>query len=553
MADLDPYSVPLTRATAAHLLRRATFGPTPAEITALVGQTAAQAVQTLIANSQYNPPPPVELDSTQPGAGQTYLDKPFNADRNFHFGYAIKLWWLGLMSHRQGTPALLDKLTMFWQNHFVTTREVVDDYRFVDRYLRLLRTNALGNFRQLVIAVTKDPAMLRFLNGNENEAGNPNENYARELQELFTMGTVDFDGNKNYTEDDVKAAARVLTGWGYSNFWTPGSTSFETVFALNRHDTTDKQFSSHYNNAIITGRNTVTAGDEELVDLVAMLLAHPQTATFICRKLYRWYVNPLVTAVVNETIIEPLAAFFASPANDFAIQPVVVKLLTSQHFFEESNRGCIVKSPAELIVGSIRFFNQPIPDITTDYSAFLKLTDFMQWRMEQLQMNTIDQPTVFGYEPFFQTGLSKNWINTTTIGMRNEFTDALIWRWLEVKPGYNMGIDLLAWATSLQVEFTNVPSATNPTGTPAITCEMVLTAFIADLFATDLYPSQQDFLIDTIMMNSIPRTSWQFEWNLYRTAFVNNTGDLSWRRNSVTWRLQNLMRYMLRMAEYHVF
>lgn len=553
MAALDPYTVPLTRVTAAHLLRRATFGPTPSEITALVGQTAAQAVQTLIANSNYNPPPPVELDADQPGAGQPFLDKPFNGGRNFQFGYAIKYWWLGIMSQQTGTPALLDKLTMFWQNHFVTTRTVVDDYRFVDRYLRLLRSNALGNFRSLVIAISKDPAMLRFLNGNENEAGSPNENYARELQELFTVGAVDFVGTKNYTEDDVKAAARVLTGWNYTNFWTEGSTSFTTTFALSRHDTTNKVFSAHYNNTTITGRNTATAGDDELADLVAMLLAHPQTAKFICRKLYRWYVNPHVTQAIEDSVITPLATFFASPANDFAIKPVLVKLLTSQHLFDAANRGCIVKSPAELIVGSIRFFNQPVPNGTTDYIAFAKLMDFMQWRMDQLQMNTLDQPTVFGYEPYYQTGYSKNWMNTTTIAMRNEFTDALIWRWLEVKPGYNLGIDVLAWATSLQADFNNVPSPTNPSGSPAITCETILAAFIADLFATDLYQSQKDFLIDTIMMDSLPRTSWGFEWNTYRTALITNSGELSWRRNSVTWRLQNLMRYTLRLAEYHVF
>lgn len=553
MPALDPYTVPLTRATAAHLLRRATFGPTPAEITAFAGQTASQAVQTLITNTNYSPPPPVEQDPNQPGAGQPYLDKPFNGGRNFQFGYFVKYWWLGLMTQQNTPLSLLDKLTLFWQNHFVTTREVVDDYRFVDRYLRLLRNGALTDFRSLVLAITKDPAMLRYLNGNENEAGNPNENYARELQELFTMGTVDFTGNKNYTEDDVKAAARVLTGWNYTNFWTEGSTSFATTFTVARHDTANKTFSANYGNTTITGRNTATAGDLELTDLVNMLLAHPQTAKFICRKLYRWYVNPHVTQAIEDAVITPLATFFASTGNNWAIQPVVVKLLTSQHFFDVSNIGSIVKSPADLIVGAIRFFGQPVPDTTTDYVAFGKLMDFMQWRMSQLQMNTLDQPTVFGFEPYFQIGYSKNWMNTTTVALRNEFTDSLIWRWFEVKPGYNLGIDVLAKATALQTNFSNVPSATNPTGTAAITCEAVLAAFTTDLLATDLFQTQKDFLIDTIMMQGIPRTSWGFEWNAYRTAVVTNSGDLYLKRNGVTWRLQNLMRYTLRLAEYHVF
>lgn len=288
MPLLDPYTAPLTRVTAAHLLRRATFGPTKAEITALVGKTATQAVQSLLTGINYNPPPPVELDENQPAAGQPYLNKPFNGGRNFQFGYYIKYWWLGLMTQQTGSPTLIDKLTMFWQNHFVTTREVVDDYRFVDRYLRLLRSNALGDFRSLLIAVTKDPAMLRYLNGNENKKGSPNENYARELQELFTCGALDFTGAKNYTEDDVKAAARVLTGWSYTNYWVENSTTFDTIFTPADHDTTNKTFSANYNNTTITGRSGSTAGDAELTDLVTMLLNHPQTARFICRKLYRW-------------------------------------------------------------------------------------------------------------------------------------------------------------------------------------------------------------------------------------------------------------------------
>lgn len=546
MPYLDLYTQPLTAKTAAHLLRRATFGPTQKEISTFTGLTAGQAVQQLISNANYTPPPPVDLDSTKATAGQTYLDKPFNSDRNFDFGHYLRYWWLGLMTSQTAPLSLLDKLTLFWQNHFVTTREIVDDYRFVNQYLLLLRNNALGNFRTLVTQVSKDPAMLRYLNGNENEVGKPNENYARELQELFTVGAFDFAGNKNYTEDDVKEAARVLTGWKYQNYWVAGSTSFGTTFSLPKHDKTAKTFSAHYNNTVITGRSTnpsatVTAGDAELDDLVTMLLKHPQTPRFICRKLYRWYVNPNVTQTIEDNVIGPLAQFFASSANNYAIQPVLVKLLTSQVFFDESNRGAMIKSPADLAVGAMRFFNQPVPDMSTDYAAFKTYFDFMFWRMRDMQMALIDQSSVFGYEPYYQTGYSKIWMNTTTIALRSDYTDAYIWRWLQVKPDYKMGIDLLAWATSLQANFSDV------SGTPAIACVDVQTAFAKNLFATDLFQTQIDFLIDTIMMQGIPRSSWTFEWNAYRSA-PDNTN----KRNAVNWRLQNLMKYMLRMAEYHL-
>lgn len=545
MPYLDQCTQPLTATTAAHLLRRVTFGPTQAEITNFTGLAAAQAVQQLITNANYTPPPPVDLDNTKPTAGQTYLDKPFNGDRNFDFGHYLRYWWLGLMTSQTAPPSLLDKLTLFWQNHFVTTREIVDDYRYVNQYLLLLRNNALGNFRTLVTKISKEPAMLRYLNGNENEVGKPNENYARELQELFTVGAFDFAGNKNYTEDDVKALARVLTGWKYTNYWVVGSTSFATTFTLSKHDKLDKVFSASYNNTIpnntIVGRSTATAGDDELNDLVTMLLKHPQTPRFICRKLYRWYVNPNVTQTIEDNVIIPLAQFFASAENNYAIQPVIVKLLTSQVFFDDSNRGAIVKSPAELAVGAMRFFNQPVPDMTTDYAAFKIYFDFMFWRMRDMQMALIDQPSVFGYEPYYETGYSKIWMNTTTIALRSDYTDAYIWRWLAVRPDYKMGIDVLAWATSLQSNFSQVST------TPAISCVDVQNAFSKNLFATDLFQSQKDFLIDTIMMQGIPRSSWTFEWNAYRTAPTDTN-----KKNGVTWRLQNLMKYMLRMAEYHI-
>ncbi|QJD80141.1 DUF1800 domain-containing protein [Spirosoma rhododendri] len=542
MPSLDPYTQPLTAKTAAHLLRRATFGPTQAEISAFTGLTAADAVNRLISNANYSPSPPIDLDSTQSTAGQPYLGLPFNGDRNFDFGHYLRYWWMRLMTDQTTPPSLLDKLTLFWQNHFVATREVIDDYRFVNRYLLLLRNNALGNFRTLVTEVSKDPGMLVFLNGGQNEVGKPNENYARELQELFTVGAFDADGNKNYTEDDVKAAARVLTGWKYTNFWKAGSTTFDTTFTSTKHDSTNKTFSASYNNTVITGRTGTTAGDAELTDLVAMLLRHPQTPRFICRKLYRWYVNPNVTADIENTVIIPLAQFFASTTNNYAIRPVLEKLLTSQVFFDDTNIGSMIKSPADLAVGSMRLFNQPVPDMNTDYTAFKKYFDFMFWRMRDMQMALIDQPTVFGYDAYYQTGYSRIWINTTTLALRSDYTDAYIWQWLEIKTGYKMGIDVVAWATSLQANFAD------PTGTPAITCVDVLTAFSKNLFALDLFQSQNDFLIDTIMMQGIPRTSWAFEWNAYRSAPTNTS-----KRNAVKYRLQNLMRYMLRMAEYQLF
>ena len=549
MPYLDPYIPVLTAKTAAHLLRRATFGPTQAEITAFTGLTASQAVQQLIGNANYTPAP-IDLNEAMPTAGQAVATIPWDGNRNSELGYFVAYWWMGVMLGQNQPVSLLDKLTLFWQNHFVTARETVDDYRFIWRNLKLLRDNAFGNFRQLVIDVTKDPAMLIYQNGSENRVGAPNENYGRELQELFTIGVRDVAGNANYTEDDVKEASRTLTGWTVTNYWQPGSTTISTVFDPTRHDPTDKVFSAKYGNAIITGRSGATAGDMELADLTTMILNRPETARFMCRKLYRWFVNPTITPDIELNVIVPLATFFASPTNDWKIRPVLEKLLTSQVFFAEANIGAIVKSPAEMMLGLLRFYGQIPRDMLTQPAAFRKYMDFVYYRMRDLQQPILDQLTVFGYDAYYQTGYSKVWINTNTIVLRGEFVNYLVQGWYEVAPGYRLQIQLVEMIEAIQPNFADVPPLpqTSPSiGTPAVTCVQVLDTLLKNLFATDISQAQKDFLIDMILMQELPRLSWEFEWNAYRREPTD-----SYRRNTVLWRLQNLMKYMLRMAEYQV-
>ena len=548
MAYLAQYSPVLTADTATHLLRRATAGPTKAEIASFTGKTALEAYNILKANINYNPAPPINLNENSSFYKQPFVTGPFRGADNFEWSSYVKFWWQSQLVRQDTPPSLLEKLAVFWQNHFVTTREIVSDYRYVWRYLDTIRQNSLGNFKTFVKVITKDPAMLLYLNGNENVKNSPNENYARELQELFTVGEKDFAGNLNYTEDDVKAAARVLTGWYYTNHWYEGTTTFGSAFDLNKHDITNKTFSTKYSNTTITGINTATAGDTELNGLVDMLMAHPEAPKFICRKLYKWYVNPTVTADIETNVIIPLANFFKSAGNNFAIEPVLQKLLTSDIFYDIDNIGAIVKSPLELAAGSLRFFNKAVPNMATDTVAFRKYFEFLDWQMYRMQMSLIDQPSVFGWEPYYQNALSRAWIASSTIAVRNDYTDQYIWAWAEIAAGRNMGLDLVEWAKSLQ------PNFLSPTTTTAISTVDILTAFSDRLFVTPLFQSQKDFLIDTIMMQGIPRTSWTFEWNAFRTVSSNPTDPTyNDKFNGIRWRLQLLMRFMLKMAEFHVF
>jgi uncharacterized protein (DUF1800 family) len=543
MAYLDTYQTLLTSGTAGHLLRRATFGPTKKEIESFTGLTATQAVDQLISNvsRRLTPANPVDYEETSPTFKQSFLALPFNKAKTEVFNRYIRYWWIGLMAEQSGYPSILEKLASFWQNHFVVASTFVMDYRMMFRYLRLIREKSLGSFKVLAIEMTKDPAMLIYQNGNENQKGKPNENYARELQELFVVGVRDFYGNENYTEEDVRSAAKVLTGWQAVNHLGEGSTTIDSVFNPDRHDDTNKEFSSYYGNHTIQGRAGFTAGALELEELINLLVQHPESPKFICRKLYRWFVNNEVTQEIETNVIIPLANLFASAENNFKVEPVLRKLLTSQIFFDQTNIGATIKSPVEWTIGLLRIFDQPVPDSQTDITAFKNYAKFVNDQLNSLQYGLLDQPNVFGYPPFYLTGYSDNWINSGSLGSRNLISNRIVYPYVVIKPGYVLGIDYLKWLTAVQ------PNFSDTTNTPPITCDIVLEDFSKGLFSFTLNDVQKNFLIDTIMMTNLKRNTWTREWNLYRTN-PNNTDYQA----AILYRCHLLMRYLVRMAEYQM-
>ena len=564
--SLNAYAQPLTVEQATHLLRRATFCPTQANVTAFTGVSSALAIQTLINNINANPAPPVDLDTAQPTAGQTYIGLNYDSLRNGAFRAYIRNWWLGLMATPTNNPSLGEKLTFFWQNHFVTELPDVDEHRAIYQYIKMIRVGILGNFKDFVYNVTKDPAMLKYLNGHNNEKTRPNENYARELQELFVVGVKDFAGNNNYTEDDVKAAARVLTGWRYDNFAKANTTSVVTTFDLSRHDTNNKQFSTKYPDpvniglgTVITGRSVApvgypTAGDAELDDLLTMLFRHPETPKFICRKIYRYFVNPNVTQAIEDNVIAPLATLFKSQdpttGKSFEIKPIITKLLMSEHFYDVENIGAIVKSPAEFVIGTLQFLGFGTPSFTAGNTNSIKTyksyTDYIYARMNEMQMGILEQPTVFGYDAYYQPGYSRNWINASMIGLRNSFGDAMIsgsgttFTPSGVTPVYRAKIDFLTWIDKP----TTVSPYYNASDSVA-----VLDLITKNLLATPLNANQKNFLIDTIMLGLNPRMSWTIAWNAYKAATTPTATQIQ----NVRTPLENLMKYLFRMAEFQIF
>jgi uncharacterized protein (DUF1800 family) len=565
--SLNAYALPLTTAQAAHLLRRATFGPTQAEITNFTGLSATTAIQNLINSINYIPSPPVDLNETKTTVGQEYVNSVYDSTlaRNFEFRYYYNHWWINMMATQGGNPSIIDKMTLFWQNHFVTTEATVDEYRAIYKYFMKVRSRSLENFKDFARDITYDPAMLKFLNGNENMKSTggaaSNENYARELQELFVVGAKDFAGNSNYTENDVKAAARVLTGWQYTNFYTNTTTSVGNKFTLTRHDTAPKTFSASYGSITINtpasipvGYNNV--GEFEVDALLDMLFAHPETPKFICRKLYRFFVNPNVTQAIEDNVIVPLANIFksvnAGTGRSFEIKPIIQTLLSSEHFYDVGNIGAIIKSPAEFIIGAHRFLNFPVPTIDSanlinsvkNHKAYAQ---YIYDRLSEMQMILLDQPTVFGYDAYFQTGYSRNWINTSQIGLRNSFTDKLLTgRTLVsgITPLVTIKIDMLAMVDTANIAHN--PTIPLPPNYDVTNCVHIVDLVTMNLFATPLSQAQKDFLIDTILMIGQQRSNWTTQWASYKS------NPTSTNISTVKSKLDALMKYLLRMAEYSI-
>lgn len=229
---------------------------------------------------------------------------------------SLNLLWLETMVNSDA--ALQEKMSLFWHGHFAV-RDV--NIFFQQKLLHTIRTNALGNFRDLLFAVSKSASMLSFLNNQQNRKQKPNENFAREVMELFTLG------RENYTEKDIKEAARAFTGWGF-NF------QGEFVFRRFQHDDGQKTFLGK------TGK----LGGEEILDI---LLEQPQTAKFICTKLYKFFVNE----EVDFKHVEWLAKRFFD--SNYNIASTLKDMFTADWFYDEKNIGTKIKSPIELMV-SIR-------------------------------------------------------------------------------------------------------------------------------------------------------------------------------------------------------
>ncbi len=522
-----------TSDTAAHLLRRSVFGPKKDEITLFTNLGLAGSINVLFAAPGVIVPPLYHENETYSGDKQNlpwiYSAGRYNVEnRNIN----LKGWWIKQMV--EGGTNLSTKMTLFWHNHLVTGTTTVNDARWSYEYIKLLQDNCFGNFKTLVKAISSNAAMLRYLSGDQNRKGSPNENYARELLELFTLGASKPNGTPNYIEDDVVAAAKVLTGWKT----TPGNNGVPSVqpwasFVANNHDTSKKIFSSHFNNAQIQ-RVLPTEYQLELDDLIDMIFARTEVAHFIVREFYKWFVYYEVDSWVETNIITPLANQFRN--GNYEIKPIIQTLLQSEHFFDAAVMGTQIKNPADFVVGMVRQFGISLNPVNRNntFQCYQLNTEMVRMQMDQL-----NPPNVAGWQAYYLApGFYEMWLNTATVQAKNKLCKQFI------KGGVPSEFDgsIKVPAINKLLFFTTV------TGGQAQDVNILIDETVKLLFARPITTLQRQRLKD-ILIPGLPDFEWTTEWVQYlpTAAQANNASTIAMEN-----KLGSFLYEIMSMAEFQL-
>jgi len=523
-AGLEPYQGPWNAQTAAHLLRRTIFGPTKSEIAFAASRSLEGVIAQLF---QEQPPPPLPVDPT---TGLTWIGNVFDSASDSRYQGYLKSWWMGLMA-TQGI-SLRERMVLFWHNHFPTGYQTVPDSRFLYRQNALFRSFAFGNIKELVKAVTVDPAMLYYLNGYRNRGdGNntPDENYGRELQELFTIGKGPQIGPgdyTHYTEQDVKAAAHALTGWRAKGYRIPDDPNIDPYFWQQWHDTKDKVFSEAYQNTVISGGSD---GARELNDLIEMIFRQPETARFLCRKLYRWFVYYEIDAAAEENVITPMADLLRG--NNYEVRPVLEALFRSSHFYDVNNIGCMIRNPIDLIAGTLRRLEIPLPAPESQAAAFYPLMASLVNTAATLQMNLMEPPDVAGWPAYYLSPeFHRLWLNTITLPSRWAYTDSLV-NGLRAA-GSTYAVDVIAMAKQVSVP---------------VEPKVLISEWAQILFPFGPTADQLEYLDRSVLIPGLP----DYEWTQYWASYVADPNNTQ-KRSAVTTRLAALLKFMMRMAEFEL-
>lgn len=487
---LAPYSGEFGDTQKRHLLKRTMVGYASRHLKDLHSMNLDQAIDYIFTKSDMGEPVNnyyLELSAEEykakygnddVGPGEPFISRPYVENYNGvtqieRFGGerqgAISSW---IYSSMLDQPTSISwKLYVFFHNLTPVNVEASHSHKAQFLYHKLMYDAAFGSYKDFIYNLTLDPAMLSYLNLRLSKKETPDENYAREVQELFTVGKRPFS---KFTEEDVQAAARLLVGWDYDWMKTHTNEGIQvyTVFNEWNHDTSDKQFSEFYGNKVILGKQG-PEGADELREFIDMIFETDEVAIYISRRLFQFFVYPVLSEYIEENIVLPLAEVMRS--KDYNISETLKVLLKSEYFFSEELFNSVFKSPLDfnislfkefdLLNGELvawdhdyqKEFNSRFEEDQFYFSPLLynpvfrrkRIANQIEWTSGDQGMQVMNPPSVSGWPPYYQEPVyDLMWLNSVTIKSKKNHTDSISsWgKWIE--DNVNLRYDLKVFISS---------------------------------------------------------------------------------------------------------
>lgn len=520
MASLSKFGGRLDRRLAAHLLRRTSYLISKARIDEFDNLTVSEATGKLFSDAPLSMGQPID-----PITGNTWINNnfPFVLSSEFELRNYTIAWWI---NEARKDTSIKSKLSYFLHTNFVI-QEKKSNSRDLFDYFGLLRHYAYGSIKKLSVKLTLCNLMLKHLDNGVNNAQNPNENYAREFLELFTIGRgpqIGPSNYTNYTELDVKQAARVLTGIKYS--YTRGERrDSESNIPLGltnyyTHDKNEKVFSTAFQSKVIQPATDAQDMYRELDEFVDMVFDQQETARNICRKMYRFFVSKNITEEIENDIIEPLSVIMQ--ASDYNMEFTLKTLLESEHFYDMDDSdnkdeiiGGLIKSPLELLLTIINYFHVYIPGAFDQRNQHYKefyLKSVIETIFANSSFPIFNPDVVAGHPAYFQAPeYDKNWFNSTTIITRYKIPEMFA----TGKRAFTGG-DLAA-TLNMPLFLKEHSNISNPENVD----ELVRT-MSDDLFCEPIDEERYDYFKNEIFLDGSSESDWTEEWNNYKNSGFNS-------------------------------
>lgn len=560
--SLSPYTGTFGTAQKKHLLNRTLFGLSQRHFSDLDNRSPSEAIALLftpeptdepVNNYHYSLTPEEYKEKygvDDVGPGDPFINNSStrkDSNGNYENGEkirreAINTWVLKRMYFQK--TSIHWKMFFFLHNLLPTNGGSGLGNKGLYSYYKLLFDAAFGNYKDTTYNITLNPAMLKYLNLAQSRKGNPDENYARELQELFTVGKIPFS---KFTESDVREMARVLVGWRirYDSIYEEGP--IEHTFDEHNHDTGDKQFSEFYGNKVIEGKSGPTGGEEELRELIDMIFETGEAAIYLSRRLYQFFVYPDVTEEIEQNIILPLSEVMKE--KNFSLTETLKVLLSSEHFFDTTLYNSMIKSPLEFIFGMTKEFDLFNGIITNknekdnpDYVISKPFSDslprsFYFFRslisnMRKQGLSIGEPPNVSGWPPYYQQPVyDLFWINSITIKDKIKLNNSFIDNGKSISDKIYIALDHIAYLLSYK----------NHADLNALLDEMT-----DRLLGSPLPEQTRERLIESVI-GSLSPSYWTEAVNDFKT---NPTAE---NRESLIRRIKTLLDQLFQLGEIHLF